>query len=76
MLGLDAVEGFADGACVGDVLTAGDCDQGAVGQMRLGLAVLAGAEEVASVDGGGGEFGGALKLLCIVKSCWRGVLQV
>ena len=31
---------------VGDVLSAGDGDQGALGQVRLRLAVLAGADEV------------------------------
>ena len=38
-----------------DVLAAGDGDQGALGQVRTGLAVLAGAAEVAGVDRGGGE---------------------
>ena len=32
--------------------------QGSLGQVRLGLAVLAGAHEVTGVDGGGGELAG------------------
>ena len=45
-------------AGVGDVPASGDGDQGALGQVRLCLAVLAGADEVAGVDGGGGQLAG------------------
>ena len=47
-----------DGGRVGDVLAAGDCDEGALGQVRGRLAVLAGTDEVAGVDSGAGERAG------------------
>jgi len=49
------VERGPDGGGVRDVLPAGDGDQGALGQVRTGLALLAGAAKVAGVDGGGGK---------------------
>ena len=52
VLDLDAVEGAPDRGDVGKVLAAGEGDQGALGQMRGGLAVFTGAEVVAGVDGG------------------------
>ena len=50
VLGADAVEAPEDGVGVGDVLAAGDGDQRAVWQVRLGLAVLPRAPEVTGVD--------------------------
>ena len=44
-----------DGAGIADVLAAGDGDEGSLGQVRLGLAILARAQEVPCVDGGGGQ---------------------
>ena len=52
VLELDAVQGVPDRGDVAEVLAAGEGDQGAFGQMRGGLAVLAGAQVVACVDGG------------------------
>ena len=51
-----------DGGDVVEVLAAGEGDQGALGQMRAGLTVLAGAQVVAGVDRGGGEL--PVWLLC------------
>ena len=48
-------------------LPPGEGDQGAFGQMRGGLAVFTGAEVVAGVDGGGGQFAG----LAAVRSVTR-----
>ena len=53
VLDLDAVQRAPDGGDVVEVLADGEGDQGALGQMRGGLAVLAGAEVVAGIDGGG-----------------------
>ena len=53
VLDLDTVQRAPDGGDVVEVLAAGEGDQGALGQMCGGLAVLAGAEVVAGVDGGG-----------------------
>ena len=47
-----------DGGGVGDVPPAGNGDQRSLGKMRHGLAVLAGAHEVAGVDGGGSQVAG------------------
>ena len=58
MAGLDAIEGAPDGADVLGLLAAGDGDEGSVGEVGAGLAVLAGADEVACVDGCGGELAG------------------
>ena len=52
VLGPRPVEAGEDGVDVSDVLAAGHRDQGAVGQVRVGLAVLAG------VDGRRGELAG------------------
>ena len=51
---LRLVELLPDGVGIADVLAAGEGDEGALGQMRAGLFILAGADEVAGVDGGGG----------------------
>ena len=48
-------------------LPAGEGDQGAFGKMRGGLAVFTGAQVVAGVDGGGGQFAG----LAAVRSFTR-----
>ena len=48
-----------DGGGVGNILPAGDGDKRSVGKVRRGLAVLAGAHEVAGVDGGGSQMPGA-----------------
>ena len=56
------VEAPADRGRVADVLAAGDGDEGTLRQVGLGLAVVAGAHEVAGVDGGGGELAG---LACV-----------
>ena len=53
VLDLDTVQRAPDGGDVVEVLAAGEGDQGALGQMCGGLTVLAGAEVVAGVDGGG-----------------------
>ena len=58
VLGARLVEPGDDGGRVGDVLAAGDGDQGALRQVGHGLAVLAGALEVAGVDGRRGEMPG------------------
>ncbi len=58
ILGADLVEALNDRRRVGDVLAAGAGDEGALRQVGLGLAVLAGADEVAGVDGGGGQMAG------------------
>ena len=58
ILGAGLVEPGDDGGGVLHVLAAGDGDEGAAGQVRFGLAVLAGADEVAGVDGGGGQLAG------------------
>ena len=50
MLGAGLVEHADHRGRVGDVLAAGDGDQGALGQVRRGLAVLPRAHEVAGVD--------------------------
>ena len=52
---LDAVERGADGVDVARLLAACDRDEGPVGQVRLVGAVLAGAQVIPGVDGGGGE---------------------
>ena len=52
------VEAGEDGAGVADVLPARDGDQGSLGQVRAGFAVLPRPHEVAGVDGGGGEVPG------------------
>ena len=57
--GLDAIEGGPDGVGVLGLPAACDGDEGSVGEVGAGLAVLAGADEVAGVDGGGGELAGA-----------------
>ena len=63
-----AVERAPDGVGICDGLAAGDGDEGAVGQVRLGLAVLAGAPEVAGVDGGGGELSGPTWRRCASRA--------
>ena len=50
VLGADAVDAPEDGVVVVGVLAAGDGDQRAVGQVRLGLPVLPRAPEVTGVD--------------------------
>ena len=62
VLRLRQVERAPDGVRVRDALAAGDGHQCAVGQVRLGLAVLPRAAEVAAVDGGRGELAG---LACV-----------
>ena len=52
------VERAPDRVGIGDGLAAGDGDEGALGQVRPRLEVLACAAEVACVDGGGGELSG------------------
>ena len=52
------VEAGEDGAGIADVLPARDGDQGSLGQVRAGFAVLPLPHEVAGVDGGGGEVPG------------------
>ena len=55
VLAADLIERRADRVGVVDGLGAGDGDEGALRQVRLGLLVLSGAEEVAGIDRRGGE---------------------
>ena len=58
VLGADLVEALEDVGRIVHVLATGDGDEGSFGQVGLGLAVLACADEVTGVDGGGGELAG------------------
>ena len=50
------------------------CDEGALGQMRAGLFILAGADEVAGVDGGGGQCAGAACVRTVARApCLSGL---
>ena len=68
VLDLDTVQRAPDGGDVVEVLAAGEGDQGALGQMCGGLTVLAGAEVVAGVDGGRGEFAGLAAVRTVTRA--------
>jgi len=66
--GAGPVEAADDGARVGDGLAAGDGDQGAVRQMRPGLAVFPRPDEVAGVDGGRGQRVGPARVAAMPRA--------
>ena len=68
ILGTGLVESIEDGAGIADVLAAGDGDEGSLGQVRLGLAILARAQEVPCVDGGGGQRPGSAGVRTVARS--------
>ena len=68
VFGLGLVEAVEDGSGIGDVLAACDGDQGALGHVRAYLAVLAGADEVAGVDGRRGELPGAVRVRTVARA--------
>ena len=68
VLGADLIERRADPVGVLDGLGAGDRDQGAFGQVRLGLFGLASAKEVPGVDGRGGELGCAARMRSVPRA--------
>ena len=70
-LDLGAVLGVFEVAHLGDELVGG-----AVETLHLRVQRVDETPEQAFAFVGELGAGGALKLLCIVKSCWRGVLQV
>ena len=65
ILAADLIERSKDPVGVLDGLGAGDSHQGAFGQVRLGLLVLASAEEVPGVDRGRGQFRGAARVRAV-----------
>ena len=68
VLGAGLVEASGHRAGVGDGLAACDGDEGSVGQVCAALAVLAGALEVACVDGCGGEVPGPAGVTAVPRA--------
>ena len=65
---LGLVEFLPDGVGIADVLAAGKGDQGSLGQMRAGLFILAGADEVGGASMAA-EVNAPVRLVC---EPWRG----
>ena len=68
ILAVDVIECGADGLGVLDGLGAGDGNERAFGQVRLGLLVLSGAEEVAGIDCRGGELRGSAGVRAVSRA--------
>ena len=68
ILAVDVVERCADRLGVLDGLGAGDGNEGAFGQVHLCLAALSCAQEVAGIDRGGSQLGGAAEVRAVARS--------
>ena len=68
VLDLDAVQGAPDGGDVAEVLATGEGDQSTFGKMGGGLAVFTGAQVVAGVYGGRGEFAGLAAVRSVARA--------
>ena len=68
ILAVDVIECGADGLCVLDGLGAGDGNERAFGQVRLGLLVLSGAEEVPGIDCRGGQLRGSAGVRAVARA--------
>ena len=68
VLAVDVVQSGADRLGVVDGLAAGDGDERALRQVRLGLLILAGAKEVPGIDRRGGQLRGAAGVRAVTRS--------